>query len=511
MRRADGGRASPATTTARLLEREGDIAADYLEVLLDIADLDGDIDIDVEGDRAAVSVVGPGLERLIGPGGATLDALQELTRLAVHRETGVRSRLMLDVGGHRARRRAELSKLGAEAAQRVARDRRGRAAGADDAVRAQDRPRRGRRGRRASRPSPRARSPSAGRHPAGVSAASPPTARARAGPISTRRSRSRSGRMRGAAARYAELLRTVGDRARPDRAARGRPDLGAPPAQLRRGGAADSGGRSRRRSRLRRRPARDPAGDRAARPRDRAARADAAPGDFLAECLAALTVAARHRPPGPCRGRYRARRRRRRGAGSCAAGPARETFLRRCWSQAGRCWRSRGEAAAGELEARCGTAMAVEADCELPAPGQPATVVRAMRPSRRGRPAVGAAEAVAMSSEPDRPPPGDPSTSRCAPLHRHRSSDTEPLPSRRRIAGRRGGPTDRAAHTRRPRPVSRCRSRPTGSEPTRCPAPVAATSDRADVSRETLAWAPPARRSSAGDRPAANRRARCFT
>ena len=86
-----------------LLEREGDIAADYLEVLLDIADLDGDIDIDVEGDRAAVSVVGPGLDRLIGNGGATLDALQELTRLAVHRETGVRSRLMLDVGGHRAR------------------------------------------------------------------------------------------------------------------------------------------------------------------------------------------------------------------------------------------------------------------------------------------------------------------------------------------------------------------------------------------------------------------------
>jgi spoIIIJ-associated protein len=103
-----------------LLEREGDIAADYLEVLLDIADLDGDIDIDVEGDRAAVSVVGDGLERLIGPEGATLDALQELTRLSVHRVTGVRSRLMLDVGGHRARRRAELSKLGAEAAQRVA-------------------------------------------------------------------------------------------------------------------------------------------------------------------------------------------------------------------------------------------------------------------------------------------------------------------------------------------------------------------------------------------------------
>jgi spoIIIJ-associated protein len=106
--------------SATLLEREGDIAADYLEVLLDIADMDGDIDIDVEGDRAAVSVVGAGLDKLIGSGGSTLDALQELTRLAVHRETGVRSRLMLDVGGHRARRREELSALGAAAAQRVA-------------------------------------------------------------------------------------------------------------------------------------------------------------------------------------------------------------------------------------------------------------------------------------------------------------------------------------------------------------------------------------------------------
>lgn len=110
---------APADSGASLLEREGDIAADYLEVLLDIADMDGDIDIDVEGDRAAVSVVGDGLDKLVGPGGSTLDALQELTRLAVHRETGVRSRLMLDVGGHRARRRTELTELGAAAAHRV--------------------------------------------------------------------------------------------------------------------------------------------------------------------------------------------------------------------------------------------------------------------------------------------------------------------------------------------------------------------------------------------------------
>jgi spoIIIJ-associated protein len=112
--------APEASDPETLLEQEGEIAADYLEVLLDIADLDGDIDIDVEGDRAAVSVVGEGLDGLIGPAGTTLEALQELTRLAVHRETGVRSRLMLDIGGHRARRREELAALGTAAARRVA-------------------------------------------------------------------------------------------------------------------------------------------------------------------------------------------------------------------------------------------------------------------------------------------------------------------------------------------------------------------------------------------------------
>src|SRR5437764_6365260 len=107
-----GRRASSDEPDLALLEREGDIAADYLEALLDIADLDGDIDIDVEGTRAAVSIVGADLSRLVGEDGATLEALQELTRLAVQRETGVRSRLMLDIGGHRARRREELSALG---------------------------------------------------------------------------------------------------------------------------------------------------------------------------------------------------------------------------------------------------------------------------------------------------------------------------------------------------------------------------------------------------------------
>jgi spoIIIJ-associated protein len=102
-----------------LLEQEGDIAADYLEELLDIADLDGDLDMDVEGDRAAVSIVGADLSQLVGPHGEVLEALQELTRLAVYRETGERTRLMLDIGGYRADRRVALEKLAAETAARV--------------------------------------------------------------------------------------------------------------------------------------------------------------------------------------------------------------------------------------------------------------------------------------------------------------------------------------------------------------------------------------------------------
>ena len=81
------------------LEEEGEIAADYLEELLDIADLDGDIEIDVENGRASVEIVADdpdALDRLVGDDGEVLDALQELTRLAVQTETGERSRLMLD-------------------------------------------------------------------------------------------------------------------------------------------------------------------------------------------------------------------------------------------------------------------------------------------------------------------------------------------------------------------------------------------------------------------------------
>jgi spoIIIJ-associated protein len=101
------------------LEREGDIAADYLEALLDIADLDGDIDMDVENDRAVVSIVGADLDLLVGAKGSVLDALQELTRLAVTRETGERSRLMLDVSGFRAQARERLTELGTQAAEQA--------------------------------------------------------------------------------------------------------------------------------------------------------------------------------------------------------------------------------------------------------------------------------------------------------------------------------------------------------------------------------------------------------
>jgi spoIIIJ-associated protein len=102
------------------LVAEGEIAGDYLEELLDLLDFDGDIDLDVEGNRAVVSIDGgTDLEKLVGRRGEVLDALQELTRLAVHQKTGERSRLMLDVAGWRRRRREELAGLGHKVAERV--------------------------------------------------------------------------------------------------------------------------------------------------------------------------------------------------------------------------------------------------------------------------------------------------------------------------------------------------------------------------------------------------------
>jgi spoIIIJ-associated protein len=100
------------------LETEAEVAADYLEELLDIADLDGDIDTFIEGDRAHVSIVSES-QVLVGPDGSVLDALQELTRLAVMTETGNRSRLMLDVAGYRDTRRQQLLQVAGDAVERV--------------------------------------------------------------------------------------------------------------------------------------------------------------------------------------------------------------------------------------------------------------------------------------------------------------------------------------------------------------------------------------------------------
>ena len=106
------------TLIARL-EEEGDVAADYLEGLLDIADLDGDIDIDVENERASLAIAGGKLQNLVGERGEVLDSLQELTRLAVQTVTGERSRLMLDIDNFRSGKKDELTKLAKEVAEEV--------------------------------------------------------------------------------------------------------------------------------------------------------------------------------------------------------------------------------------------------------------------------------------------------------------------------------------------------------------------------------------------------------
>lgn len=110
----NGGRGS----TEELLVQEGDIAGDYLERLLDILDYDGDIDMDVQNGRAMVAVSGS-LQSLVGPRGATLEALQDLTRLAIYRATQTPSRMMLDIGGFREARRKELGALAKNAAEQV--------------------------------------------------------------------------------------------------------------------------------------------------------------------------------------------------------------------------------------------------------------------------------------------------------------------------------------------------------------------------------------------------------
>ena len=121
---AEGGQhRNGGSNKDELLVAEGDAAGDYLEGLLDILDLDSDwvIDLDVEGERAVVAIIGDGeIDKLVGDHGEVLDALQELTRLAAMAETGQRSRLMLDIAGYRARRRTELGELGKTTAEQVA-------------------------------------------------------------------------------------------------------------------------------------------------------------------------------------------------------------------------------------------------------------------------------------------------------------------------------------------------------------------------------------------------------
>jgi spoIIIJ-associated protein len=123
---AAGGskRSSRSRASIKDLEEEGEVAADYLEEFLDIVDVDGDIDIDVENGRASVAIVSDGsteraLRRFVGAGGEVLEALQELTRLAVQANTGERSRLMLDVAGYRAQRRAQLTEKAGKVCQQV--------------------------------------------------------------------------------------------------------------------------------------------------------------------------------------------------------------------------------------------------------------------------------------------------------------------------------------------------------------------------------------------------------
>ena len=116
----EGAQSTKQDDLEERLVAEGEIAGDYLEELLDLLDFDGDIDLDVEGNRAVVSIDGgDDLEKLVGRRGEVLDALQELTRLAVHQKTGERSRLMLDIASWRRRRRDELAGLGQKVAKRV--------------------------------------------------------------------------------------------------------------------------------------------------------------------------------------------------------------------------------------------------------------------------------------------------------------------------------------------------------------------------------------------------------
>jgi spoIIIJ-associated protein len=114
---------STGPVSGNRLEEEGDIAADYVEELLDISDIDGDIDIEVRNGRTYLSVIAEDgddrLRDLVGRDGKGLEALQELVRLAVLSATGNRSRLVLDIAGHRSERAGELEALAQDAVASV--------------------------------------------------------------------------------------------------------------------------------------------------------------------------------------------------------------------------------------------------------------------------------------------------------------------------------------------------------------------------------------------------------
>jgi spoIIIJ-associated protein len=116
---AEGAEETKPAASDSDLFRQSEIAADYVEGLLDILDYDGDIDELVSAGRPMVEVVGGRLQPLVGQRGATLEALQELTRLAIFRATGSPSRLLLDIGGYRASRRKELAAVARNAVEKV--------------------------------------------------------------------------------------------------------------------------------------------------------------------------------------------------------------------------------------------------------------------------------------------------------------------------------------------------------------------------------------------------------
>lgn len=108
--------------TVEQLNEEADIAADYLEGLLDVADYDGDIEMGIRNNRPVIQIVAEEndqIKNLIGKNGEVVDALQQLTRLAVQQKTGERSHLILDVDGFLKRKRKHLSDIALDAIDEV--------------------------------------------------------------------------------------------------------------------------------------------------------------------------------------------------------------------------------------------------------------------------------------------------------------------------------------------------------------------------------------------------------